>query len=100
MSGTGVWNTGALEDLTSLIAVRVAAWNHCEYPENVPAAGEHSAEAIKAGHGAVDAIDELIRELHALRGQLVDEMRTDQDATAARVDAMLAEARTRREADR
>lgn len=100
MNGTGDWSVGELEELTGLIGVEVAAWNHMEYPENVPAAGEHNAEAIKAGHGAVEAIDELLRGLHVLRSQLIDELRADADVRAVKVDAMLAEARARRETDR
>jgi hypothetical protein len=100
VSGTGDWSAAGFEDLAGLIAVRVGIWNHMEYPENVPAAGEHNAAAIKAGQGAVEAIDELIRHLHTLRGQLIDELRADEDARTVRVDAMLAEARARREAGR
>jgi hypothetical protein len=106
MSGTGEWSAGSLEDLVGLIGVRVGAWNHFGYadPQDgqaaIPPLGERSAEAIRAGHGAVENIDEILRELHALRGQLIGEMRADDDARAVRVDAMLAESRARREAGR
>ncbi len=96
MSGTGSWSLGPLEDAAGLLAVRVGAWNHMEYPENVPPLGERNADAIKAGHGAVEVIDEIIRDLHCLRSQLVTELRADEDARAARVDQMLAETRARR----
>jgi hypothetical protein len=96
VSVTGDWSPGQLEDLVGLLGVRIAAWNHMQYPENVPAPGDHSADAITAGHGAVKVIDEIIRDLHALRSQLVDELRTDEDANAARVDAMLAAPRAPR----
>ncbi len=97
MSATGDWSAAALADAVGLIIVRVGAWNHLEYPENVPGPGEHSAEAIRAGHGAIEVIDEAIRELQEIRGLLVAELRQDEDARAARVDAMLAEARARRD---
>jgi hypothetical protein len=88
-----------IEDAAGLLDVRVSAWNHFGYaaPEDgqaaIPPLGERSADAIKAGHGAVEVIDEIIRDLHALRGQLITEIRADQDARAARVDALLAERR-------
>jgi hypothetical protein len=97
VSYTGDWSAAELLDLAGLIGVRVGIWNHMEYPENVPAAGEHDAEAIKAGHGAIEAIDELTRHLYTQRDHLVTEIRADEDARAARVDATLAEARARRE---
>ena len=102
MSGTGEW--AGIEDATGLLAVRIGAWNHFGYaaPESgqaaIPPLGERSAEAIKAGHGAIEVIDEIVRELHSLRDVLIIELRTDEDVRAVRVDAMLAEARARREA--
>lgn len=90
---------GPLEDKVGLLGVRVGAWNHFGYavPQDgqagIPPLGERGADAIKAGHGAVKVIDEIIRDLHVLRGQLVSELRADDDANATRVDAMLAEAR-------
>jgi hypothetical protein len=104
VSGLGEWSPIELEDLAGLIAVRVGAWNHFGYAAPgdgqaaIPPLGERDAEAIKAGHGAIEAIDELIRDLHTLRQQLVTEIRADEGARAVRVDAMLAEARARREA--
>jgi hypothetical protein len=91
----------SLEELAGLINFRVGAWHDFGYefppaPEckPVPPLGERSAEAIKAGHAAVDSIDELIHQLYALRSQLVGELRQDEDVREARVDAMLAERRT------
>jgi len=79
-----------------LLDVRLAAWHDfgyatppAPYCRTIPPLGERSAEAIKAAHGAVEVIDEIVRDLHALRGQLVTEIRADQDARAARGDAML-----------
>jgi hypothetical protein len=93
VSYTGDWHPGPLEDQVGLLGVRVGMWNHMAYPEKVPAAGEHDAEAIKAGHGAITVIDEIIRGLHELRGHLVTELRADEDERAKRVDAMVAGAR-------
>lgn len=36
-------------------------------------------------------IDKIVRDLHVLRGQLITELRTDEDARAPRVDSTLAE---------
>jgi hypothetical protein len=97
---TGSWSPGDLEDLVGLIAVRVGIWNDNGYPEPLPFEGAHpvpplgqrSADNIKAAQGAVEAIDELTRDLHALRAQIVTEIRADQDARTARVDAVPTEA--------
>jgi hypothetical protein len=100
--GTAEWC--GIEDAAGLPAVRIGAWNHFDYaaPESgqaaIPPFGERSADAIKAGHGAIEVIDELVCELYRLREQLVGELRADSDARAVRVDAMLAEARARRPA--
>jgi hypothetical protein len=90
MDSTVNWHPYELNDQVGLLALRIAAWWHMEYPENAPAAGEHNADAIKAGHGAVVVIDKIVQELQALRAQLVSELRADSDALADRVDAMLA----------
>ena len=81
--------------------MRVGAWNHSGYaaPEDgqaaIPPLGERSAEAIKAGHGAIEAVDEIIRDLYALRNQLITELCTDEDLRGERIDKMLAELRAR-----
>jgi hypothetical protein len=49
--------------------------------------------ARMAANTAMDAIDAMLRELHGLRSRLVGEIRASDDATAARVDAMLAASR-------
>jgi hypothetical protein len=103
--GTAEW-LGA-EDQARLIAWYVGAWNDLGYPEPLPFAGAHpipplgqrSADDAKAGHRAIEAIDELIRDLHALRAQLVTEIRADEDGHMKRADELLAEARARREAE-
>ena len=89
-----------IEELAGLINFHVGAWHDFGYEQPptpdckpVPPLGERSAAAIKAGHEAVEAIDELTRQLYRLREQLVGELRQDEDLRAARVDAMLARRR-------
>ncbi|GAA0646799.1 hypothetical protein GCM10010174_82470 [Kutzneria viridogrisea] len=43
----------------------------------------------QAANIAVDSIDALLHELHELRGSLLAEIRASDDASAARVDALL-----------
>ena len=47
-------------------------------------------EIRRAANTAMDAIDAMLRELHALRSRLVGEIRDSDDASAARADALLA----------
>ena len=89
-----------IEEQAALINVLVGAWHDFGYAapptpdcKPIPPLGERSAEAIKAGHEAIESIDELTRQLHALREQLVGELRQDSDIRAVRVDAMLAQRR-------
>ncbi len=79
-------NTDDLEEMAGLIHFRVGAWQEFGYerpptPESatIPPLGKRSAEAIKAGHGAVQEIDRLIARLHEVRAQLVTELRQDED---------------------
>ena len=95
-----------IEELAGLIYFRVGAWRDFGYempptPEckPIPPLGERSAEAIKAGHETIEAIDELTRQLYALRSQLVGELRQDEDVRAARVDALLERGRQLRQED-
>jgi hypothetical protein len=99
---TGTGDTpalGELNDLVGLLAVRIGAWNHFGYaaPESgqtaIPPLGERNAEAIRAGHGAIEVMDQISRELHGLRNQLISELRTDEDVRGRRVDRILAERR-------
>ena len=83
---------GQLAGLAADLGVLIARWG------TDTAAGEREPDAIRAGHAAVEAIDDMLRELHRARHKLTAAIRADQDATAAQVDAMLAEARARREA--
>jgi hypothetical protein len=76
----------AVEDLTGHLCAAgygLALW----------AAGDDSGPdpaARLAANAAMDEIDVMLRELHALRSRLLDEIRDSDDATAARVDALLA----------
>ena len=95
-----------VEDAAGLLNLRIAGWHEFGYTnpptpscKTIPPLGERSAEAIKAGHGAIEVIEVIVRDLHGLREQLVGELRADEDVRAGRVDAMLAEARAKREAE-
>jgi hypothetical protein len=67
--------------------------------KTIPPLGERSVEAIRGGHEAIKVLDEIIRELYQVRGQLIRELRADEDIRTVRLDAMLAEGRTRRDAE-
>lgn len=89
-----------LAELAGLVNFLVGAWHDFGYEtppapdcKPVPPLGERSAAAIEAGHEAVQAIDDLTRQLHALREQLTGELRQDSDIRAARFDAMHAQRR-------
>jgi hypothetical protein len=74
-----------------LLALQIGQWEHLEYPENIPPLGQRDADAIVAGHAAIDTIDKMIRGLHELRGHLIDELREDEDIRAQRIDQMIGE---------
>lgn len=83
-----------LEELAGLISFYVGAWHDFGYetppaPDcaSIPPLGERSASAVKAGHEAIEAIDELTRQLHALRGQLAGELRQDSGIRASAIAA-------------
>ena len=50
-------------------------------------------EVRQAANRAMDTIDAMLGELHAIRSRLTSEIRASDDATATRQDAMLAELR-------
>lgn len=54
-------------------------------------------EAAQAAHAAVDTIDAVLAELHAIRGQLITEIRENQDTAMTRSAALLA---SRQDGDR
>ena len=73
-----------IEETAGLLNFRIAAWHDFGYVtpptpdcKAIPPLGERSAEAIKAGHGAIEVIDEIVRDLYRLRDQLITELRTD-----------------------
>jgi len=83
-----------LAELVDLINWHVGVWHDLGYenpptPEckAIPPLGERSAAAIKGGHDAIEAIDQLTKQLYALRNQLVGELRQNEDALMARLDA-------------
>ena len=53
-----------------------------------------SAEARRAANQAMDLIDDTLAALHALRASLISQIRTSDDAHAARVDELLARRRS------
>jgi hypothetical protein len=82
--------TDDLEEMAGLIRFRVGAWEEFGYenpptPESalIPPLGKRSAEAIRAGHGAIQEIDRLIARLHEVRARLVSELRQDEDIRMA-----------------
>jgi hypothetical protein len=83
-----------IEEMAAYISWLVGAWHDLGYenppaPEckPIPPLGERSAGAIRDGHKAVAEIDKLTRQLYAQRQQLVTELRQNEDALMARLDA-------------
>ena len=77
---------GVLEDEAGLLGVSLAQWAYRDEARD-------RAAARRAANTAMDTIDGMLRRLHTARAALVSEIRAADDATAARVDAMLAERR-------
>ena len=75
-----------LEDLMGVLSIALGQWERRDETRPQP-------EVRRAANKAVDAIDAMLGELYALRSRLLDEMRDSDDATAARVDALLATSR-------
>lgn len=102
MSATDL--SSGLEELAGLIYWYVGVWHDLGY-ENPPAPhckpipplGERSAAAIKGGHDAVKAIDQMLRQLHGLRAQLVSELRENEDIVMERSRALLDSLRSSKE---
>jgi hypothetical protein len=76
----------AVRDHVEDLAVSLAIWETNDDTKAQP-------EVRRAANDAMDAIDAMLRELYGLRSQLVTEIRAADDATAARVDELLARAR-------
>ena len=79
-------STGRLGDHLGVLGVALAQWM---------ARDDTKADAgvVRAGHAAVVEVDAMLAELHQLRSRLIGEIRADQDAAAARADALLASLR-------
>ncbi len=77
--------TGRLDEHNGVLGVALAQWMARDDTKAEPAIRQ-------AANTAMDAIDAMLRELHTLRSCLVSEIRASDDATAARVDALLGEA--------
>ena len=72
-----------LEDPMGVLAIALGQWEARDDTRAQP-------EVRQAASTAMDELDRMLRELHAMRARLVGEIRASDDATAARVDAMLA----------
>ncbi len=70
--------TASLRDRTSVLGVALTQWAD-------RGTAQDKAAARRAGSTAVDAIDALLRDLFALRGRLVREIRQADDAARPRV---------------
>ncbi len=57
------------------------------------ARAEPDAQARRCSSDAVDTIDAALAELHGIRARLIGQIRASDDATAVRVDALLARKR-------
>ncbi len=72
-----------LEERNDVLGVALAQWMARDDSKADP-------DARRAANTAMDEIDSMLHELHALRARLVGEIRAADDANAARMDAMLA----------
>jgi len=71
-----------LEDPVGMLAFALGQWEDRDDSKAQP-------EVRRAANTAMDAIDGMLRDLHAMRCRLTGEIRASDDATAAQVDAML-----------
>ncbi len=75
-----------LEDPMGVLAVALAQWEIRDGTRPQP-------ETREAANTAMDAIDSMLRELHAMRSRLVSEIRQADDETGRRVDELLEHSR-------
>lgn len=75
--------TSAIRDAAEDLGPFLAHWAMHDDTRGCPA-------ERRAANAAMDAIDTALRELHKLRERLVSDIRASDDATGARVDALLA----------
>jgi len=78
-----------LEDPMGVLSIALGQWEDRDDTRPQP-------EVRRAANTAMDEIDRMLRELHAMRSRLVSEIRVSDDAAAARADAMLAAAKAAR----
>jgi hypothetical protein len=71
-----------LDDPVGVLSVALGQWE--DRDDTRP-----QAEARRAANTAMDPIDAMLAELHAMRSRLVDEKRAGDDAAMAGVDVML-----------
>ncbi len=76
--------SGQLEERAGVLGVALAQW--AQRDDSKP-----QAEIRQAANTAMDESDAMLAQLHAARSALIGEIHASDDATAARVDAMLAE---------
>jgi hypothetical protein len=74
-----------ISELAAQLAAHLAAWHAHQPGPDMP--------ACSAANEAIGDIDAMLRALHVIRARLTGEIRDSDDATDARVDAMLAAAR-------
>ena len=72
-----------LEDPMGVLSIALGQWERRDDSKPQP-------EVRRAANTAMDAIDTMLGELHAMRSRFVGEIRQADDATAARVDELLA----------
>ena len=75
--------TSRLDEHNGVLGVALAQWLARDDSKAEPAVRQ-------AANTAMEEIDAMLAELHELRARLVSEIRASDDATAARVDALLA----------
>jgi hypothetical protein len=74
---------GRLDEHNGVLGVALAQWMARDDSKAEP-------DVRQAANTAMEEIDAMLAQLHALRARLVSEIRASDDATAARVNAMLA----------
>jgi hypothetical protein len=74
--------SGRLDEHNGVLGVALAQWMARDDTKAQPAIRQ-------AANTALDAVDGMLSELHTLRARLVSEIRDSDDASDARVDALL-----------
>jgi hypothetical protein len=83
MSTYDPYSPGALGEHVETLGVALAWWDGRDDIRAQP-------EVRRAANTAVDEIDTLLRKLYHVRSRLISEIRRSDDASNARVDALLA----------